>query len=249
VRIKDKIAIVTGSGGGLGMATAVRLAEEGAKVIINDINEGTANQTAQKIKEIGGEVTVVIANVIKRREAEKLIEAAVTKFGRLDILVNMVGGPRDALFKDLKEENWDYVIELNLKGGVNCTQFATKYMTDQKYGKIVNIASRAYLGNIGQACYSTAKAGVVGLTRALSLELASYNINVNCVTPGLIDTPQLRKFLPEKFIQKRIEITPLKRLGQPVDIANAILFLVSDESSFITGQNIIVGGGSQPPSI
>jgi len=245
MRVKDKIAIVTGSGGGIGRATVIRLAEEGAKVVINDIEEGIAQESSQMVREGGGEAIVFVGDVTKRKEAEELIESTVESFGRIDILVNNVGGAKDALLKNMTEEDWGYAININLKGSFNCTQLASKYMVRDSYGKIIFIASRAYLGNIGQANYAAAKAGLVGLTRTLSKELGRDNINVNCLALGAIGTPPMKEWLAthEKFKDRIIGDTPLRRIGEPIDVANTILFFVSDESCFISGDVIHVTGG------
>lgn len=244
MRVKDKVAVVTGAGRGIGAATAIRLAEEGAKVVVNDINEGNAKKVVDTIKGMGGEAIAVIADIMKMEKAKELIDTAVEKFGRIDIMVNNAGLNRDLLIKDMTEEDWDIVVDLDLKATFFCCKFASQYMTAQKYGKIVNLASRAILGNPGQANYSAAKAGVVGLTRALSLELGRYNINVNAVAPGMIET-DLVKAHPkyDEMIARALQNTPLKRVGQPRDVANVILFLASDESGYVSGNVIFPSGG------
>ena len=244
MRVKDKVALVTGAGRGIGAAAALRLAEEGAKVVVNDIVEENAQKVVQKIKDMGREAIAVIADITKMSEAERLIDTAVKQFGRLDILVNNAGMNRDKLIKDMTEKDWDDVINLDLKAAFFCCKFASKYMVENKYGKIVNIASRAINGNPGQANYSAAKAGVVGLTKALALELGRYNITVNAVAPGLIET-DLVKAHPkyDMLVELNLKNQAIKRLGQPIDVANVILFLASDESSFVTGNVIFPSGG------
>ncbi|RJQ29953.1 MAG: glucose 1-dehydrogenase [Peptococcaceae bacterium] len=244
MRVKDRVAIITGSGSGIGRATAHRLAEEGAKVVITDIVEERAASAAAEITSKGGTAIAVKADVSKSSEVENLINKTIEAFGRIDILVNNAGFTVDALIKNMTEEMWDAVVDTCLKGAFLCSKFASNYMIEQNYGKIVNISSRAYLGNPGQANYSSAKAGIVGLTRSLALELGRYNINVNAVAPGMVNTEGLKSHPKYDFlIERSIKNTPLKRVGEPVDIANVILFLVSDESSYITGDVLHVTGG------
>jgi len=244
MRVKDRVAVITGAGMGLGEAAALRLAEEGAKIVASDIDLSLAQQTANKVRELGRESIAVKADVANRKEAEELIETTVRTFGRIDILVNNAGITRDKSIRKMTEEDWDLVLNVNLKGAFNCAQFAAKYMMEQKYGKIINLSSRAYMGNPGQANYSSSKAGILGLTRALALELGRYNINVNAIAPGVIKTPGVLN-LPhyEKVAERALQITPLGRLGEPIDVANVVLFLASDESSYITGDVLHVTGG------
>ena len=226
MRVKDKVAVVTGAGRGLGEASAIRLAEEGGRVVVSDIDLASAQQTADRIKAMG-------------REA-----IAVKTFGRIDILVNNAGITRDTSIRKMTEEDWDMVLNVNLKGAFNCAQFAAKYMIEQKYGRIINLSSRAYMGNPGQANYSSSKAGILGLTKSLAMELGRYNINVNAIAPGLIKTPGVITLSHyEKVAERAIQSTPLGRLGEPIDIANAILFLASDEAGYITGDVLHVTGG------
>lgn len=244
MRVKDKVAVVTGAGRGLGEAAAVRLAEEGAKVVASDVDEAGARQTAEKIQATGRESIAVKTDVSLRQDAESLMEAAIKAFGRIDILINNAGITRDTSIRKMTEEDWDQVLNINLKGSFNCAQFAARQMIEQKYGKIINISSRAYLGNPGQANYSSSKAGILGLTRSLALELGRYNINVNAIAPGMIRTPgvtSLGHF--EKIVERAIQSTPLGRIGEPIDVAHVVLFLASDESCYITGDVIHVTGG------
>jgi len=244
MRVKDKVAVITGAGRGIGAATAIRLAEEGAKVVVNDIDEQNAKKVVDTIKDKGAEAIVIIADITKMEKAKGLIDTAVEKFGRIDILVNNAGLNRDMLIRDMTEADWDIVLNLDLKATFFCCKFASLYMTEQKYGKIINLSSRAILGNPGQANYSAAKAGVVGLTRSLAMELGRYNINVNAVAPGMIET-DLIKSHPKynEMIARALQNTPLKRVGQPIDVANVILFLASDESGYVTGNTIFPSGG------
>lgn len=244
MRVKDKVAVVTGSGRGIGEATVCRLSEEGAKVVVTDINEENAIKVANEIKAKGGQAIGVKSDVTKIDEVEALMKKAVEEFGKLDILVNNAGFNRDMLIKDMTEKDWDDVLDTDLKGAFLCAKFATKYMVEQKYGKVVNISSRAWHGNPGQANYSSAKAGIIGLTKSMAWEFGRFNINVNAIAPGIIAT-ELMKGHPkfEMIKERQLANMPIKRLGEPIDVANTILFLVSDEASFISGEVIHVSGG------
>lgn len=243
MRVKDRVAVVTGAGRGIGEACALRLAEEGAKVAVSDIDGESAKKVAEAIRAQGGSAIAKKLDVRERGEVKALMEETASAFGRLDILVNNAGYSRPALLPKLTEDMWDLVINVSLKGQFNCAQFATPYMMQQNYGKIINISSLAYMGNVGNANYSSAKAGIIGLTKALAKELGKYNIHVNCIAPGPIDTPGLRERLPEKYIDLAVKNSPLKRIGKPIDVANAVLFLASDESTYITGNVLHVSGG------
>ena len=242
MRLKNKVAIITGGGSGIGEATVLRFSEEGAKIVINDINAEDANKVAKKVKANGCEVLVCIADVTNKNDIEDMINKTIEKFGRLDILVNNAGINRDSFVKKMSEEQWDKVIEINLKGTFLCAQAALGQMIKQNSGRIINTASIGALGNIGQANYSASKAGVIGLTKTLALEGARYNITVNCVSPGATNTPMTKK-LPPEIAQKIKDKIPLKRFAEPNEIADIHLFLASDESSYITGQVINVNGG------
>lgn len=238
----DKVAIVTGSGRGLGAATALRLASDGAHVVINDLNAQSAESTAAEVEKLGRKSMISHHDVSNHASAGELAAQIKEKFGRLDILVNNAGITRDSMLYKLSEEKWDEVIRVNLKGPFNMGQACAKIMMEQKYGKILNLASVAWMGNIGQTNYSASKAGVVGMTFTWALELSRYGINVNAIAPGFIDsllTQQIPPDIKEKFIQR----IPLKRIGQPEDIANLIAFLVSDQAAYITGQCIQIDGG------
>jgi len=242
LRLKDKVALITGGGSGIGEATVFRFSEEDAKVIINDISADNAKKVAKKVKANGSEVLVCIADVCKKSEVEYMIKQTLERFGRLDILVNNAGINRDSFAKKMSEEQWDKVIDVNLKGTFLCAQAALGPMIEQKSGKIINTASIGALGNIGQANYSAAKAGVIGLTKTLALECARYNISVNCVSPGATNTA-MTAGMPPEIAQNVNEKIPLRRFAEPKEIANVHLFLASDESSYITGQVIFVDGG------
>ena len=242
MRFKNKVALITGGGSGIGEATVLRFSEEGAKVVINDVIIENANSVAKKVKSNGREVLVCIADVCNKNDVENMIKKTIEKFGRLDILVNNAGINRDSFAKKMSEEQWDQVIDINLKGTFLCAQAALLPMIEQNYGRIINTASIGALGNIGQANYSASKAGVIGLTKTLALECARYNITVNCVSPGATNTAMTAKMPPE-IAQKVKEKIPLKRFAEPTEIANIHLFLASEDSSYITGQVIFVDGG------
>ncbi len=242
MRLKDKVALITGAGSGIGEATAMRFSEEGAKVVINDVNLEGANKVAEKIKANGGEAIVIKADISKKDEVEAMVQKVIEQFGRLDILVNNAGINRDAFAKKMTEDDWDAVININLKGTFLCAQAAMKAMSKQNYGRIINTSSIGALGNLGQANYAASKCGVIGLTRTLALECARYNINVNCIAPGATITPMTSK-MPKEIVDVITEKIPLKRWAEPKEIANMHLFLASDEASYITGQVIFVDGG------
>jgi 3-oxoacyl-[acyl-carrier protein] reductase len=244
MRLQGRVAIITGAGGDLGCGMALRFAEEGARVMVNDKNLEKAQETVRLVVERGGQAMAHGADVTKATEVQEMIDQVIKEWGHLDILVNNAGDIRDALLQKMTDEDWDFVVDLSLKGSFVCSRAVAPYMITQGYGKIVNISSMAYKGNIGQINYVSAKAGVVGLTHALGLELARYGINVNCIAPGLIDTPKSRT-LDEKTRERLIQKTPMRRMGEIIDIANAVLFLVSDESKYITRQVINVSGGME----
>lgn len=244
LELNDKVAVVTGSSRGLGRAIAVKLAALGAKVVVNYLGNKTgAEETLRLIQEAGGEAIVVQADVGRFDDARRLIQSALDRFGGLHILVNNAGTTRDTLLVRMSEEQWDTVIDTNLKGVFNCTKAAQRTMLKQRYGRIVTITSIAGLiGNAGQTNYTAAKAGQIGFTKALAKEVGSRNITVNAIAPGYFPT-DLSATIPPDMLAKAMEITPLGRPGSPEDIANAVAFLVSDEANYITGQVLAVDGG------
>lgn len=244
MRLQNKVVIITGAGGDLGRGMALRLAEEGARVMVNDKNLEKARETVRLVAGRGGQALAHGADVTKATEVKEMVDQVIGEWKQLDILVNNAGDIRDALLQDMTDENWDFVVDLSLKGSFVCARAVAPHMMERRYGKIVNLSSLAYKGNVGQTNYVSAKAGVVGLTQALGLELARHNINVNCVAPGLIDTPKTAT-LDSKVRERLVQKTPLRRMGEIADIANAVLFLVSDESKYITRQVIHVSGGME----
>ena len=243
-KLIGKVAIITGGKQGIGRAIAERLADEGAKIVIADVDEEGAKNTADEIAAAKSVETISIkVDVSSPADTDGLMKMTVEKFGRLDILVNNAGITRDNLLIRMSEDEWDSVIDINLKSVFNCSRGAARIMMKQRSGKIINIASVVGLmGNAGQANYSASKGGVIALTKTLARELASRNINVNAIAPGFIRTAMTDK-LSEEAKNKLTGIIPLTRLGEPQDVANAVAFLCSEESSYITGAVISVNGG------
>jgi len=242
MRLKDKVALITGGGSGIGAAVARRFAQEGAKIAIGDVDVEGAEKVAAEIKDAGGEALICRADVRKRDEVEAMVDHVLREYGRLDILINNAGVTRDSLCARMSEEDWNFVVDVNLKGTFLCSKAAFRPMRKQRYGKIVNTASVAVRGNIGQVNYSASKAGIIGLTRTLALEFARAGICVNCIAPGFIETP-MTEGLPEKVKEEALKRIPLGRLGRPEEVANLHLFLASPESDYITGQVFFIDGG------
>jgi 3-oxoacyl-[acyl-carrier protein] reductase len=242
MRLKDVSIVITGSGRGIGKAIAIRCADEGARVVINDIHSSNLREVRANLVSKGAKTIAFEGDISKRSEAQGLIEAAVRGFGRIDVLVNNAGIIRNAPFLDLTEEDWDEVIRVNLKGVFNCAQFAAQHMIQQGGGRIINISSRAYLGAQQMANYAASKAGILGLTRCMAMELGPYGITVNAVAPGTIDTEPVRSMF-EGFLEDRIKKTPLGRIGSPDDVAYSVVFLASSEASYVTGEVLHVTGG------
>jgi 3-oxoacyl-(acyl-carrier-protein) reductase len=242
LELKNKVVLVTGAARGIGRTIALEFAKEGANVVVNDIMDGTP--VAEEIKQMGREVIFLKANIADLREAEQLADKAVEKFGRIDVWINNAGITRDALIHKMTEENWNDVINVNLKGTFNCCKAAAKYMMEQKYGRIISVSSVVgQRGNIGQANYSASKAGIIGLTKTLALEFARYgDITVNAVAPGFVNTEMMRT-IPEKVMQRIAESIPFHRLAEPDEVANLIVYLASDKAKYITGQIVGINGG------
>ncbi|MGQ3481970.1 3-oxoacyl-[acyl-carrier-protein] reductase [Paenibacillus sp. TY11] len=242
--LSGKTALVTGASRGIGRSIALALAEAGANVAVNYAgSEAAATEVAEQIRAKGVEAITVQANVGRADEADRLIKDMIGAWGKIDILVNNAGITRDNLIMRMKEEEFDQVIETNLKGVFNCLKAATRPMMKQRSGRIINISSVVgVLGNAGQANYVAAKAGVIGLTKSSARELASRGITVNCVAPGFIDT-EMTQVLADDLRDNMLSGIPLARLGRPEEIADVVLFLASDASSYMTGQTLHVDGG------
>jgi len=244
MRFEGKVALVTGGGRGIGAVTAQLLAREGAKVAVSDMDVAPATEVAGPI---GG--VAIACDVTDRRQVEAMVERTVKELGRLDILVACAGITRDNLLYKMTDEDWDAVIDTHLKGTFLCARAAARYMVDQKYGKMVFLSSISALGNRGQANYSAAKAGLQGMARTLAIELGPFNVNVNSVAPGFVETRMTRATAErmgidfDAFKLGAASQIPLRRVGQPDDIASVIAFLCSDESGFVSGQTIYVRGG------
>ncbi|MBP9091433.1 3-oxoacyl-[acyl-carrier-protein] reductase [bacterium] len=240
--LADQVAVVTGSGRGIGRAISHSLAKEGAKVVISDINEELCKQTAADFEKDGFQAIAVPCNVTDSASVAKMVEAIVAKWGRIDILVNNAGITRDNLFMRMSEEHWQAVIDTNLTSAFKVTQPIIKVMSKQRSGRIVNIASTSGVhGNFGQVNYAAAKSGLIGFTKTIALEYASRNITSNAIAPGFIDT-DMTKALGEEIIKNILDRVPLRRMGTPEDIAAAVVFLAGP-GSYVTGQVLEVSGG------
>lgn len=250
--LENKVALITGGANGIGRATARYFAREGAQVVIVDLDGAGVEAVCREIVAAGGVATTAVGNVTVREDVQRMVDTALGRFGRLDILINNAGVTRDALttrvkdgqVKLMSEEQWDAVLDVNLKGTWLCSQLAAVPMMAQYSGRIVNTASVSALGNIGQANYAASKAGVIGLTRTLAKEWARFNIAVNCVAPGGVKT-QMTAAIPEPLMEKLLHDIPFGRLAEAEEIASVHAFLCSDMASYITGQTIFVDGGQK----
>lgn len=242
--LKGKVAIVTGSGRGIGAETARVLAEEGAHVVVTDVDAQVAADYCAALQRDGHKAIAVTADVTKAQDVERLVQAAVAAYGTVHVLVNNAGFARDARIVRLSEADWDAVVDTVLKGAFLCTKAVVPVMAVQRWGRVINISSRAHLGNPGQANYSAAKAGVLGFSAALALELGRDGITVNTVAPGFIETDGVRN-LPhyQKIRDNALARTPVGRLGVPRDIASAVCFLASEATGYVTGATLHVTGG------
>jgi 3-oxoacyl-[acyl-carrier protein] reductase len=249
MRFDGKVAIVTGGARGIGAATSQRFAQEGAAVVVSDLDQKPAQETAAAIESAGGKALAVACDVAQRPAVEAMVKQAVDELGRLDFLVTCAGITRDNLIYKMTDEDWDGVIDTHLKGTFLCAQAAQKVMVQQQSGKMVFLSSVSALGNRGQTNYSAAKAGLQAMARTLAIELGRYNINVNAVAPGFVETRMTQATAErmgidwEDFKKAAAENTPLRRTGKPEDIASVIAFLCSEDSSFVSGQTIYVRGG------
>jgi 3-oxoacyl-[acyl-carrier protein] reductase len=247
--LDGRVALVTGSARGIGAATAVRLARDGAKVAVMDLREGDCADTVETIRGAGGAALAVGCDVTRREQVEAAVTRTVEELGWLDILVNNAGVTRDNLLFKMTDDDWDTVIGTHLKGSFNCAKVAQRYMVERRWGKIVNLSSTSALGNRGQTNYATAKAGLQGMTRTLAIELGPFNVNVNAVAPGFIETAMTRAVAErlgveyEAWKQERSQLIPLRRAGLPEDVANVIAFLCGDDAAYVSGQVIYIDGG------
>jgi NAD(P)-dependent dehydrogenase (short-subunit alcohol dehydrogenase family) len=250
MRIKDKVAIVTGGGGGIGQATCRLLAREGGKIMIADVVAGEAEKLAASIRGEGGDADVAVVDITKYEAAISLSEATMKRYGRIDILVNLAGGSagpairtKQQIFAQSTPDRWEEMLTLNLVGTLNATRAVVNQMIEQKSGRIVSFSSSAgVIGGMRVADYSAAKAGVIGFTKALAKEVAPYGINVNSIAPGVVGTPRMMAMAPE-IMEGYLKGIRLRRFARPEELASVVLFLVADDSSYITGQNIEVDGG------
>ncbi len=243
MRLKGKKAIVTGAGQGIGRSIALKMAQEGADVVIAEMNPNTGNQTAKEIETLGRKALSISVDVANQKQVQVMVDQVLSAWKKIDILINNAGFDRPANLLKMKEGDWEAVLGVHLKGALNCIRAVAPHMIENGYGKIVNMSSVwGKSGAVSEVSYSTAKAGIIGLTKSVARELGRYQINVNVVLPGLILTPTIAQ-MAEKYQNMIIENTPLKRIGQPEEVANVVVFLVSDEASFVTGAMVEVSGG------
>ncbi|WP_297278338.1 3-oxoacyl-ACP reductase FabG [uncultured Brachyspira sp.] len=240
--LDGKVAIVTGAGRGLGKGIAKKLAEKGAKVVVTDVILDNAKECVEEIKKEGGEALCLIGNIAKLEDVNNIFQTAIKEYGKVDIVVNNAGINKDSMLHKMTDEQWDNVIAVNLTGTFYMTREAAKIMREKEYGRIINISSMSWLGNIGQTNYAASKAGVIGVTKTAARELAKKGITCNAICPGFIETDMTRS-VPEKVWDIMISKIPAGRAGTPEDVGNMVAFLSSDEASYINGQIIEVSGG------
>ncbi len=242
--VQNRIALVTGSGSGsgLGETIAMMLSQNGARVVVNDLEQAKVDKVVEKIKSAGGEAMGVAADISKKDQVQGLVQQIVKQYEAIDILVNNASIARDNDLLKITEEDWDIVLNVNLKGPFLLSQAVVPYMKELKFGRIINIASRDYLGWPTQANYASSKGGLVSLSRTLALELAKHQITVNCIAPGLIKTP-LYDALPEDIKENLMQLQPSRDIGKPEDIGYGVLFFADDEADYLTGQTIFICGG------
>ena len=248
-RLDGRVALVTGAARGIGAATALRLARDGARVALADLDQQGCEQVAAQIHEAGSEALALSCDVSDANAVQQTVDQTVERFGQFDILVNNAGIIRDNLLFKMNDDDWDRVINVHLRGAFNCARAAQKVMVPRTYGRIISLSSTSALGNRGQANYSAAKAGLQGLTRTLAIELGQFGITANAVAPGFIDTDMTRAtaerlgVTPEQFQTAVSQQISLRRVGKPEEVANVIAFLASDDASYVSGQVIYVAGG------
>ena len=243
MRLKDKVAIITGGACGIGKEIAIMLAKQGANCVLCDVNEQALSDSAKDLEALGVQVLPLTLDVSNLQQCEKMVNKVIDKFEKIDILINNAGITRDGLLMRMSENDWDAVISVNLKGTFNCTKSVVKRMIKQRYGRIVNIASIiGLMGNAGQANYAASKAGIIGLTKSVAREVASRNVTVNAIAPGFIDT-KMTQVLTDEVKTAMLKQIPMARLGLPEDVAKLVLFLSGDDSSYITGQVVSINGG------
>jgi 3-oxoacyl-[acyl-carrier protein] reductase len=248
-RLDGRVALVTGAARGIGAATAQRLAQEGARVALADLDQAGVEQTAQQIAQSGAEAIGLACDVSDADAVQRTVDAAVERFGQLDILVNNAGIIRDNLLFKMTDDDWDRVLNVHVRGAFLCSRAAQKVMVPRKYGRIISLSSTSALGNRGQANYSAAKAALQGLTRTLAIELGPFGITANAVAPGFIETDMTHATAQrmgvafEAFEVGASQMIPLRRIGQPSEVASVIAFLASDDASYVSGQVIYVAGG------
>jgi 3-oxoacyl-[acyl-carrier protein] reductase len=242
-RLDGKVALVTGGSRGIGLETAMRLASQGAKLFLVDVDENGLNETVQNLKGQGIDAASCAADISVSEQSQKAVDACIGQFEKIDILVNNAGITRDGLSIRMKDEDWELVLRVNLTGSFYMARAAAKSMMRARYGRIVNVASVVgVMGNAGQANYAASKAGVIGMTKSMAKELASRGVTVNAVAPGFIET-KMTAALSEETRNAMIKTIPMGRYGMPADVASAIAFLASDEAAYITGQVIVIDGG------
>ncbi len=248
-RLDGRVAVVTGAGRGIGAAEAVKMAQEGAKIAVLDLSAEAGQYTVEAVQEAGGKAIAVACDVSSSKQVGAAFEEVAHRFGRIDILVNNAGLLRDNLLFKMSEDDWDKVLDVHLKGSFLCSQAVQKYMVEQQYGRIIMTSSIVALGNKGQVNYSAAKAGLQAMARTLALELGRFNVTVNAVAPGWIETEMTKEaaervgLTMEDMKERFAKNIPLKRFGKPEDVANVVAFLASEEASYISGETIYVAGG------